>query len=169
MGRSPGVGNGNPFQYSCLGNPIDRGISRATVHRVTQSWTRLGRHTHRHERREVKQEGGGRKEREAEGWKRSWRRKGGALMTGALLADSLFLLCPVRNLGVSSAVLWRPHLTGGVSAPAVSLIWDPGRSHMAMCAHVCVCATALWMHILECLPRCLHSLSNSPFILVPSP
>ena len=30
-GRSPGEGNGNPFQYSCLGNPIDRGAWQATV------------------------------------------------------------------------------------------------------------------------------------------
>ena len=31
--RSPGEGNGNPLQYSCLGNPMDRGAWRATVHR----------------------------------------------------------------------------------------------------------------------------------------
>ena len=31
-GRSPGEGNGNPLQYSCLGNPMDRGAWRATVH-----------------------------------------------------------------------------------------------------------------------------------------
>ena len=30
--RSLGVGNGNPLQYSCLGNPVDRGVWRATVH-----------------------------------------------------------------------------------------------------------------------------------------
>ena len=40
-GRSPGEGNGNPLQYSCLGNPMDRGAWRATVHRVTKSQTRL--------------------------------------------------------------------------------------------------------------------------------
>ena len=40
-GRSPGVGNGNPFQYSCLENSMDRGVWRATVHGVTKSWTRL--------------------------------------------------------------------------------------------------------------------------------
>ena len=40
-GRSPGVGNGNPLQYSCLKNPIDRGAWRATVHGVAKSWTRL--------------------------------------------------------------------------------------------------------------------------------
>ena len=31
-GRSPGEGNGNPLQYSCLGNPIDRGAWQVTVH-----------------------------------------------------------------------------------------------------------------------------------------
>ena len=36
-------GNGNPFQYSCLGNPVDRGAWWAAVHRVAQSWTRLER------------------------------------------------------------------------------------------------------------------------------
>ena len=35
-GRSPGEGNGNPLQYSCLKNPIDRGVWRATVHGVTR-------------------------------------------------------------------------------------------------------------------------------------
>ena len=35
-GRSPGEGNGNPLQYSCLGNPIDRGAWQATVHRVAE-------------------------------------------------------------------------------------------------------------------------------------
>ena len=33
-GRSPGVGNGNPLHYSCLGNPMDRGAWRAMVHGV---------------------------------------------------------------------------------------------------------------------------------------
>ena len=32
LGRSPGEGNGNPLQYSCLENPVDRGAWRATVH-----------------------------------------------------------------------------------------------------------------------------------------
>jgi len=36
-----GEGNGSPFQYSCLGNPMDRGAWRATVHGVTMSWTQL--------------------------------------------------------------------------------------------------------------------------------
>ena len=35
-GRSPREGNGNPFQYSCLGNPMDRGACQATVHEVTK-------------------------------------------------------------------------------------------------------------------------------------
>ena len=34
-GRSSGEGHGNPFQYSCLENPMDRGAWQATVHRVT--------------------------------------------------------------------------------------------------------------------------------------
>ena len=39
--RSPGGGYGNPFQYSWLENPMDRGAWQATVHRVTKSWTQL--------------------------------------------------------------------------------------------------------------------------------
>ena len=42
-GRSPGGGHGNPLQYSCLENPIDRGARRATVHRLVKSRTRLKR------------------------------------------------------------------------------------------------------------------------------
>ena len=38
-GRSPGEGNGNPLQYSCLENPMDRGAWWATVHGVTKSLT----------------------------------------------------------------------------------------------------------------------------------
>ena len=41
FGRSPGEGNDNPLQYSCLENPVDRGAWQATVHGVTKSWTRL--------------------------------------------------------------------------------------------------------------------------------
>ena len=37
-GKSPGEGNGNPLQYSCLGNPMDRGARQATVHGVTKEW-----------------------------------------------------------------------------------------------------------------------------------
>ena len=40
-GRLPGEGNGNPLQYSCLGNPTDRGTSRAEVHGVTRSQKQL--------------------------------------------------------------------------------------------------------------------------------
>ena len=39
--RSPGGGNGNPLRYSGLGNARDRGAWPATVHGVTESWTRL--------------------------------------------------------------------------------------------------------------------------------
>ena len=41
LGRSPGGGHGNPLQYSCLENPMDRGAWRATVHRVAKSQTQL--------------------------------------------------------------------------------------------------------------------------------
>ena len=39
LGRSPGEGNGNPLQYSCLGNPMEGEAWLATVHRVAKSWT----------------------------------------------------------------------------------------------------------------------------------
>ena len=38
-GRSPGGGHGDPLQYSCLGNPMDRGAWQAAVHGVTESQT----------------------------------------------------------------------------------------------------------------------------------
>ena len=51
LGRSPGEGNGNPLQYSCLGNPVDRGTWWSTVQRIArvgynlatkQQWSDLG-------------------------------------------------------------------------------------------------------------------------------
>ena len=42
-GRSPGGGHGNPFQYPCMENPMDRRALQATVHGVTKSWTQLKR------------------------------------------------------------------------------------------------------------------------------
>ena len=39
LGRSPGVGNGNPLQYSCLENFMDRGAWQVTVHGITKNWT----------------------------------------------------------------------------------------------------------------------------------
>ena len=41
LGRSPEEGNGNPLQYFCLENSMDRGAWWAIVHGVTKSWTRL--------------------------------------------------------------------------------------------------------------------------------
>ena len=46
--RSPGVGNGNPLQYSCLENSMDRRSWQVTVHGVAKSWTQLNTHTHTH-------------------------------------------------------------------------------------------------------------------------
>ena len=40
-GRSPGEGHGNPLQYSCLENSMDRGAWWAIVHGVAKNWTRL--------------------------------------------------------------------------------------------------------------------------------
>ena len=47
--RSLGGGHGNPLQYSCLENALDRGVWQAAVHRFKQSWTQLKQlsmHTH---------------------------------------------------------------------------------------------------------------------------
>ena len=41
LGRSPGGGNGNPHQYSCVENPMDRGAWQTTVHGFAKSQTRL--------------------------------------------------------------------------------------------------------------------------------
>ena len=47
-GRFPGIGNGNPLQYSCLGNSMDSGAWWATVHSIAKSQTRL-KHLSTHE------------------------------------------------------------------------------------------------------------------------
>jgi len=47
-GRSPGGGNGNPLQYSCLENSKDREALWTTVHRITKSQTRLSNWAHTH-------------------------------------------------------------------------------------------------------------------------
>ena len=47
-GRSPGVGNGNPLQYSCLENIMYRGVWQAIVHGVAKSCAQLSTHTHTH-------------------------------------------------------------------------------------------------------------------------
>ena len=41
LGRSPRGGNGNPLQYSCMENPMDRLAWWATVHVIAKSWTQL--------------------------------------------------------------------------------------------------------------------------------
>ena len=50
-GRSPGGGNANPLQYSCLGNPMDRGAWRATVDGVAKGRTQPSTHMHGSEAR----------------------------------------------------------------------------------------------------------------------
>ena len=51
---SPGVGNGNPLQYSCLENPIDRGARLARVHGVAESRTQLSSFTSLQRQEEMK-------------------------------------------------------------------------------------------------------------------
>ena len=54
-GRSLGGGHGNPLQYSCLGNPMDRGAWWVTIHGVANSWTQLKQlstNTHNRSRRD---------------------------------------------------------------------------------------------------------------------
>ena len=50
LGRYPGEGKSNPFQYSCLKNLMDKGAWRATVHRVSKSRTQLSDWVHTHNR-----------------------------------------------------------------------------------------------------------------------
>ena len=57
VGKIPWRRACNPFQYSCLENPIDRGTWGTVVHRITKSWTRLSNLTCMHPR-EVSPEGG---------------------------------------------------------------------------------------------------------------
>ena len=46
LGRPYGGGNGSTLQYSCLGNLMDRGAWRTTVHRFAKSWTLLSMHSY---------------------------------------------------------------------------------------------------------------------------
>ena len=50
LGRSPGIGNGNPLQYSCLQNLMERGAWRATVHGVAKSQLQLSTDRERQDR-----------------------------------------------------------------------------------------------------------------------
>ena len=53
LGRSPGGGNGNLLQYSCLQNPMDRGAWRATAHQVAKELNTTERLTHTHTRKDT--------------------------------------------------------------------------------------------------------------------
>ena len=57
LGRSPGGRRGNLLQYSCLGNPVDRGGWQMTVHSITKSWTQLKRLNTHAEHRETQKRG----------------------------------------------------------------------------------------------------------------
>ena len=56
-GSSPGKGNGNPLQYSCLDNTMDRGAWQATVHGVIESQTQLSMHARPSNHQEQKDTG----------------------------------------------------------------------------------------------------------------
>ena len=100
-GRIPWRGNGNLLQYSCLGNPMDRGVCQAIVHRVTKELdmterARARAHTHTHTHapsfREEQPDG---VERLVGSWVQSWHHHCLALC---------FLICEMRgNLGVNLA------------------------------------------------------------------
>ena len=47
-GRSAGGENGNPPQFSCMENPMEKGAWQATIHSITKSWTRLSDRAHTH-------------------------------------------------------------------------------------------------------------------------
>ena len=53
LGRSPGEGNNNPLQYSCLENPMDRGAWPATVHQVAKELNTTEQLTHTHTRKDT--------------------------------------------------------------------------------------------------------------------
>ena len=59
VGKMPREGNGNPFQYSCLGNPMDRGALQAAVDGVAKSQTRLNNHHHLNCLHHISQASGG--------------------------------------------------------------------------------------------------------------
>ena len=102
-GRSPGEGNGNPLQCSCLGNPLDRGAWRATVHGVAKSRRQLRdqriqcfqptawRKDFQDEGKGKKGEGGGGRGRKR-GRKRN-AREAGRDREEVLNASSFFFLC----------------------------------------------------------------------------
>ena len=56
LGRSPGEGNGNSLQYSCLENPMDKGAWGAAIHVVAKSQTRLSKQTHSHTKPQMEEE-----------------------------------------------------------------------------------------------------------------
>ena len=89
-GRSPGEGNGNPLQYYCLENPMDRGAWRATVDRVTKSRTWL-KWLNTHAR---------------------WQLRCQALSTDTIVSrERGETVCPVALSGESENFLRSPYLT----------------------------------------------------------
>ena len=118
-GRSPGGGNGNPLQYSCLENPMDRGAWWATVHGVTESQTRLSDLAQHHVTRWLNDDG--------DFWFLLCLTLGRAL-TQSLRAPSPHMTQCLRRAGIT-AILWVKTLqvlTLGSTVSPVSTCCPPG-------------------------------------------
>ena len=98
-GRSPGEGHGNPLQHSCLENPTDRGAWRATVYRVTKSWSWWRDWARKHTRRP----------QEELGWSKFWKQLG---VTVSGLEDRLLQMVLSEN---------KAGQTGGMSCSWTTL------------------------------------------------
>ena len=85
LGIFPGEGHGNPLQYSCLENPMDRGAEWATVHRITKSQTQLkglSKHT---------------------GWL-LWVADASSIFTHDLAIISLYIQCLIKEMSAGLAI-----------------------------------------------------------------
>ena len=136
-GRSPAGGNGNPLQYTCLENPVNRGAWRATVHPVTKNWTWLTTHKHHHlyvrqrlknlkKNREEKATGrkrGGREERHDVWFRRKFQKYLGGFPDGPVFGG---LPCNARSAGSVSAQELRSHMLQSNSAHGwACTLWMP--------------------------------------------
>ena len=100
LGRSPGGVHGNPLQYSCLENPIDREAWWATVHRVEKSWAWLNDLAHTHS------------PKTKFSWWKQWEKedkwKGGDRLHGGQFQDQVqHFPCTWFILTFWSVVLWK--------------------------------------------------------------
>ena len=108
LGRSPGRGHGNPLQYSCLENPMDRGAWTLWVHRVAKSWTWLKRlSTHTRYPDNMEQDNTNRLEMDIRFWFWKelwviWNEAGCQSWTKTNLVSSIFSLVPLGSADMAS-------------------------------------------------------------------